>query len=184
MSTVVLSIKGGSIRTKLEYVKDTFGSAGEEKLTDLLKSADAYPILEANWYPYELFNQVLCFIAAEFLDGDLSRLEEVGRYSAKRSLTGVYQSFKQREFLNFVRHRLPKLHTRYYSAGQLDVIQLSDRGCRLCLTSPTYYESDLRVAAGFYQGAAEIMGQENPTCRFEIKDGRAHFLLLWSSDEG
>ncbi len=181
MSASHLQVKGGSFRTKLEYVRDTFGSDEEKKLVQLLKDLDICPILEANWYGFDLFDKVLCFIADEFLDGDLSRLEEIGRYSAHRALTGVYQSFKQADFTDFLQRRMPTLHSRFYNGGRLEVPQITERGCRIHIISSTLRESDLYVASGFYQGAAEIMGHRQVSCKFEIRADRAQFLLLWST---
>ncbi len=181
MSAGQLQVKGGSLRTKVEFVRDTFGPDAEKKIVQLLKDLEIYPILEANWYDFDFFDKVLCFIADEFLDGDRSRLEEIGKYSAHRSLTGVYQSFKQADFTHFLKRRLPNLHSRYYSTGRIEVLQITERGCLIQLISETLRESDLYVASGFYQGTAETMGHSGVSCKFEVREGRAQFLLLWDS---
>lgn len=175
-----LNIKGGSIRTKLEYVRTHFGEDSEKRLAALLRKERAWPILEANWYSFELFDRVLRFIADSFLDGDLSRLSEIGRHSAHQALTGVYGNLTRANFEDFLQRRLPILHNRYYSSGKLEVPKVTERGAQLCLTTPQIQESDLHVAMGFYCGAAEFMGRKDVTCKYEIKGKRVVFLLLWT----
>ena len=174
-----IQIKGGSIRSKLELVRERFGERAYKDLVRILRAEGAHPVLEANWYPFELFDHVLIHIADKHFGKDLSRLKEVGRYSAQKALTGVYKGLKKMDFNEFVRLRLPVLHSRYYSAGKLTVVQLADKGCRLCLAAPAHFESDIWVACGFYAGAAELAGHTGARCTWERRGNLVIYTITW-----
>lgn len=174
-----IQIKGGSIRSKLEMVRDRFGEPAAEDLERILKDAGAYPVLEANWYPFELFDRILVRIADKHFGSDLSRLKNVGRYSAQKALTGVYKGLKKMDFSDFARRRLTVLHSRYYSGGKLAVVQVADKGCRLCLSAPVHFESDIWVACGFYEGAAEFGGHTGARCVWERRGDLVLYTITW-----
>lgn len=176
-----LKIKGGSIRSKMDLVQEQFGDQALDELTAILRQAGALPVLEANWYPFELFDRVLVHIAEHHYGGDLSRLKEVGRYSARRALSGVYKGLKRMDFIDFVQKRIPVLHNRYYSAGKVAVVQVGEKGCRLCLSAPQRFESDIWVACGFYEGAAEFAGHKDTRCSWEERGDLVLYTITWSS---
>lgn len=177
-----LEVKGGSIRSKRDFVRVRFGDDAEAALDRYLEDRGHRHILEANWYPFEVFDGVLRYIADNHYGGDLGRLREVGRFSAEAALTGTYDFLmRQRDFSRFM-DRISVLHERYYSRGKLIVGLMADapRHCDMMLEgAPFYTEPDLQVAAGFFTGAAEMMGLANPRCRFEQRTGRVLFRLDW-----
>ncbi|MCG8454760.1 MAG: hypothetical protein MI919_00655 [Holophagales bacterium] len=177
-----LRVKGGSIRSKIAFVASTFGPAAEAELVAELAEQGYAQVLEASWYDYDLFDHVLRFIADRWLGGDLGRLRDVGRFSARTALTTTYAFYLGRGDLPGFLGRISKLHERYYSRGSLTVLEQGATRCRLKLHGAGFYrEPDLQVAAGFYMGAAELLGCREVRCRIEPGPDEADFLLEWSS---
>lgn len=184
-STPSLQVKGGSLRSKLLFVRENFGEAAEQELQDLLVSLGIPQVLEANWYPYSLFEHLLREIAERHLGGDISRLQGIGRYSASKSLTSTYAIYLQRgDFARFL-EKLPTLHSRYYDTSHLTIETVDDAAglVELKVESPELLAAeDLYVAAGFYQGAAELMGRQRVHCEFEREHDGVRFRLTWATD--
>ena len=178
-----MQIKGSSIRSKLQFLAETFGTEAEQALSNHLQELDVRTVLEANWYPYELYDRVLRWIADHHYGGQLRRLREVGRFSAHHALTGTYAVYLERgDFRSFLR-RIATLHGRYYDIGSLKTTLIGDDHAELVLIgAPFYREPDLEVAAGFYTGAAELMGLSQVSCSFEMGSDRVEFRLDWRSE--
>ena len=175
-------VKGSSIRSKFDYVHERFGEAAERQLEERFRERGILPVLDSVMYPFEAYDAVNRAIAEQFFDGDLSRLSEVGAYSARKVLTGVYRAFAAgKDYPGFLR-RAAVLHERFYSHGGMDV-NLGDDGksCEILLRgAPTYSEADLHIAGGFYAGAAELLGIESLDWRlsWDASSG-ARFQLRW-----
>lgn len=174
-------VKGSSIRSKFDFVHDRFGEGAERRLKERFREHGLLPVLDSVMYPFEDYDAVLRAIAEEFFDGDLSRLSEVGAYSAQKVLTGVYRAFAAgKDYLGFLR-RAAVLHERFYSHGGMDVDLAEDgESCTIVLSgAPTYSESDLHVAGGFYAGAADLLGIQSLDWEMSWDASSARFLLSW-----
>ncbi|MDA8019168.1 MAG: hypothetical protein MPN21_17145 [Thermoanaerobaculia bacterium] len=178
--TAVVRVKGGSIRSKLVFVRDTFGEEAEQEFVDLLEEHGVGVVLEASWYDYKLFDRILRAIADRHFGGKLAGLRAVGRFSARYALNTTYQAFlNARDIHGFLR-RLARLHSRYYDQGKLILAQKQQTRYEITLIGqPVYYETDMQVAAGFYAGAAEMMSCRDVSCQAQILTGRVVFDLHW-----
>ena len=174
-------VKGSSIRSKFDFVHDRFGEAAERRLKERFRDRGILPVLDSVMYPFAVYDAVNRAIAEEFFDGDLSRLAEVGAYSAQKVLTGVYRAFAAgKDYPGFLR-RAGVLHERFYSHGGMDV-QLGENGrsCRIEQRgAPTYSESDLQIAGGFYAGAAQLLGIRSLDWDLSWDASGARFELRW-----
>lgn len=174
-------VKGSSIRSKFDFVHDRFGEAAERQLKERFRDRGILPVLDSVMYPFEDYDAVNRAIAEEFLDGDLSRLAEVGAYSAQKVLTGVYRAFAAgKDYPGFLR-RAAMLHERFYNAGSMAVDLAADgKSCQIVLRgAPTYSEPDLNIAGGFYAGAAELLGIESLDWELSWDSSGATFQLRW-----
>lgn len=175
-------VRGSSIRSKFSFVRERFGSAAELQLKeDFASNERLFPILDSSWYPFELYDQINRAIADRFFGGQLSGLVEVGSYSAEKVLTSVYKAFTQgKDFSGFLL-RAALLHERFYSQSHMDVILGEDGHSAeiLLRDAPTYSEADLHIAAGFYAGAAKLLGLENIRHEHTLMKDGAHFQLRW-----
>lgn len=176
-----LCVRGDSIRSKLLFARQAFGPKAEQDLQAFLADQGVSQILDDAWYPFEAYDQLLRRLADRHFEGDLSRLVEVGEYSAESTLKTTYQVYNIREFMNFLK-RLSSLHGHFYNSGRLEN-ELDSRGlnCHIrMLEAPYYSDPDLYVASGFYQGAARFMGLQGVECEFRrIGDSEVHFNLTW-----
>ena len=179
---MVFSVKGSSIRSKLDFVRETFGATAERELRESLRrQADLGTILDSSLYPFDLYDRILVAIADRFYDGDASRLEEVGAYSAHQSLTTIYRAFAQgKDFLGFL-SRISLLHERFYTEGKMEVEVAPDRrGARIRLSgAPRYSDADLFVAGGFYVGAGKLLGLDHIDYDLARSEQGATFHLQW-----
>lgn len=176
-------VKGSSITSKLDFVREQLGPSAEDQLRQRLAGhREHFPVLDSAWYPFDLYDTVNREIAEIFFDGQLRRLEEVGMYSAEKVLSSVYRSFAQgKDYIGFLR-RAAILHSRFYDAGTMEVV-LGDDGVSAEVIhrgAPVYSEADLFVASGFYRGAGKAVGLDDVRSEFRITPDGAHFRLEWS----
>jgi hypothetical protein len=177
----VYQVKGSSIRSKLEFVRERFGEQAERELAKDLAEAGVPRVLEASWYPYELYDRVLQRIAERHYGGELEQLREVGEFSARHSLAGTYAVYSDLGAYERLLERLPALHDRFYNLGSSRV-ELDEGAHRATLElhgAPRYTETDLQIAAGFYQGAGEAMGCRDIEVELELQADGARFHIRW-----
>lgn len=177
------TVKGSSIVTKFDYAEEHFGTEARKRLEERFSDRKLLPVVPASWYPFKDYADVLESLSEMFLQGDLSRLDDVGSYSARRSLSGIYQSFvisNEQNFLDFL-GRISALHGMFYSHGNLQVKVRDDgKGCSLWhRDKPEVRACDLYVAQGFYKEAGRLHGIDNIRCTFEREDGAVRFDLRW-----
>lgn len=176
-------VKGSSICSKLHFAQECTSPEVTEHLHEWLGEATGgHPILEANWYPFDLYDGLLRALAREAFDNDLQHLEAVGIFSAEQALTTVYDVYTiQRDFLLFLR-KISSLHDRFYSRSQLSLERSGDGFCELHLRDvPVDFSADIHVAAGFYIGAARLMKLENVRCERRIESDLVLFKIFWNS---
>ncbi len=178
-------VKGSTIRSKLAFTRERFGEEAEQDLKKRLGAAGYTRVLEGSWYPFSLYEQLLHRIAERHFAGDLSRLFEVGAFSARQALTTTYDVFAgRRDFSQFLQ-RISALHGRFYRVGEI-LVELSRTpdtcAIRMRGAAP-YSQADLHVAAGFYAGSAHLMGLENARCHFESAGEEVHFRIAWGQPD-
>lgn len=174
-------VKGSTLRSKLDFVHEIFGSSARSALESQLSDRDLFPILVSAWYDYDLYVELLEAIAANHYGGDLSRLTEVGAYSADQALRSVYAAFvRSTGFVEFLRG-ISRLHHMFYNSGYLDVDVADDQSaCSLIhREKPRFAEADLWVAQGFYCQAAALHGLDQVRCSFETDAPIVRFELSW-----
>jgi len=173
-------IKGSSIRTKFQFVKEKYGDAAEQALQGQFDRS-LFPILDSSWYPFSFNEKISLTIVRAHFAGDMSRLREVGAFSATRVLTSVYKFYATAKgFIEFLR-RAELLHETCYSKGGMKVDIGGDlKSCDIYLRAPIFSEADMHVAAGFYEGAAAFFGETGITCTCAHEGHGAHFHMAWS----
>lgn len=181
MSQGKFHIKGSSLSSKFDFVAERFGEEAAAELKEWFRDqAGDRIVLDANWYPFSIYDGLLRTLADRWLGGDLERLREVGAFSAEKALTSAYESYaREKNFHRFL-ERMSMLHGRFYSSSSLVVKAQGDNFCEVGLVDvPTGFEAAAQVAAGFYAGAARFMGHQDVRCALSIKGGRALFRLDW-----
>ncbi|MDJ0764232.1 MAG: hypothetical protein QNJ97_14715 [Myxococcota bacterium] len=177
-------VKGSTVRNKFAYVESNFGSQAEAAMTLFFKGKygkTLFPIFSNIWYSYDLYVEVLEYIAQHHYGGDLKQLTRVGAASAQDALTSIYQSFRcGTDYLTFLK-RISKLHSMFYSMGKTTAqIHENKKGCNIIHSGkPRYATADLYVASGFYQETARLHDLKGISCRFEMEPSGAIFTLVW-----
>ena len=181
MDNETFHIKGSSIRSKLDFAQDRFGEEAVERLqAKLSEQVPVGQVLDSSWYPFSVYDRLLRDLAAEWFDGDLDRLQEVGGYSAKKALTSAYEVYaREKDFHRFL-ERLALLHDRFYSNSRLWVKSKGENFCEVDIIGvPDGFEAAAQVAAGFYVGAARLMGHSEAQCEFHQEGDRVRYRLEW-----
>ena len=173
-------IKGSSIQSKLDYVREKLGPEQEKEVREMLRRRGIVLLLQSSWYPAEVYEDLNRFLADRFFDGEVERLVEVGSFSAQRALESTYKAYLEGgDFTRFLQ-RISSFHERFFSQGHMEV-QPTESSCEIFLSgAPSYPLPDLQIARGFYVGAARCFGLENVRCSLAEESGGARFLLTWS----
>lgn len=176
----IYKVKGSSLKSKFDFIKEHFSSKKEELIRELFEDRNIFPLLESQWYDYSIYIDLLNTIAISIYKGDLKKLENLGAYSAKLALNGIYKSFvSQKDFLTFLKN-VSLLHSRFYNKGKMDVFIKSDNVVELVLSgAPRYDEADIYIAAGFYLEAAKLCGLTNIKYKFERIENGVKYILNW-----
>lgn len=174
-------VKGSTLRTKLDFVREVFGEKAEGSLRERLLTEGLTSVLDSEWYPFALYDAVNRAIADLHFAGDLSRLVEVGRYSAGRALSTVYRPYARAGSFHAFLRKIASLHRTLYSRGRLDVeADEGDHAATMLLSeAPHYSPADLYIAQGFYMGCAEHFGLAGLYCTHELSPGGARVDIHW-----
>ena len=175
-------VKGSSIRSKFEFVKERYGPEAEARLREKFgRRPELSPLLDTAWYPFALYEELNLAIAREFFSGDVARLREVGSYSASLALRTTYRAFVLgKDFVTFLRGTSTYYQT-FYNQGDVQVTIGDDGNTADLLFSgaPVYTETDLQVAVGFFVEAGRLLGVTNITGTGSFGRGSAHVKLTW-----
>ncbi len=159
-------VKGSSIRSKFEFVRERYGVEAESRLIQKFKSRpEITPLLDTAWYPFAIYEEINQAIVREFFSGDVARLREVGSYSASLALRTTYRAYALgKDFVQFLRGTGVYYQT-FYDRGDVQVTVSDDRRAAELKFSgaPLYTETDLQVAVGFFVEAGRILGVSNIT---------------------
>lgn len=177
------SVKGSSISSKFDFLRDRFGAAAEKAFKDdFVNEPGLFPVLDSQWYPFALYDRINRAIAYQYFSGDIRQLEQVGKFSAERVLSTTYSMYADgKDFVGFLK-RAAVLHQRFYSQGKMEVSIGEDGKSAMILHSGAdiYSDADLHVAAGFYIGAGEKTGASRLRCKMVQIPAGAQFRLSWS----
>lgn len=174
-------IKGSSLRTKLEFASQRLNPEAVSSLeTFLIQELGNRPILDADWYPFDLYDRLLHHLTTHHLDADLSRLSEVGQFSAETALASVYQSYARgRSFEDFM-GRLPSFHQRLYTVSRLVIHTKETDSCEIDIVGmPHVSLADVHVSCGFFVGAARLLGHPSARGRSKILEDRVRHRVSW-----
>ncbi|RMH19294.1 MAG: hypothetical protein D6696_11030 [Acidobacteria bacterium] len=182
--TEELQVKGSTIRSKLAFARQRFGEEAEAALEEVIREAGYRHVLEASWYPFELYVDVLTRLAERCFGGRLERLAECGAFSAQRAFTTTYDVYAKHRALRRFLADLPRLHRRFYSAGDIAVDYDGEgTSCTIRMRGlKRYHDADLYVAQGFYLGAARLFRLPQPRCTFSRRLDGVDYVLSWGSE--
>lgn len=172
-----MQVKGSSLVATEKFVKQNFGSDGYQRLLQVLPkpSREIFdnPIIATQWYPIdEGFYQPMEAICRLFFKGEPRGAREMGKFSAREGLQGVYKVFARIASVEFILKKTPSIFVTYYQPGKMEVLENQER--RLVLRMSGVDEPHLLLEeriCGWLEGAAEICGEKN--CRVAIIKSQA-----------
>jgi len=172
-------VKGSSIRSKLDYAQAKLPEREYERFIAQF-DRQYIPVFDSFWYPSEFNEAVNAALINQLFHGNISRLKEVGEFSADKVLRTVYKVFAaSKDFVSFLK-RAEILHKSCYNQGGMTVELAPDnRACSITLSAPNFSDADMYIAAGFYRAAGRILGATNITCDCYREIETAYFKLRW-----
>jgi hypothetical protein len=170
-----MEIKGGILQSRLEFIKERFGTeAVEQVLSDLSASDQAIlrnPINSAGWYHFETGQRLDEAIARVIGKGDPRLFEEMGAASAEQNLSGVQKFYLDPGNPQGFMLRAPLIYHVYYDKGWRDYKPTGPTsGVMTTYEAETYSATDCLTVIGWYKRALGMCGATDieiveETCR-------------------
>jgi len=129
-----VNIKGTAIRSRLEFLRETFGPDGLRTILATFPEEDRWALAAAlpnSWIPVELLDRLDLEIVRQ--GGGLQLARDCGAFSARRNLTGVYEDYLDRAANDPQRlvENLAALHQSFYDEGGMRVRDQERGSCRI-----------------------------------------------------
>jgi len=175
-------VKGSTIRTKLAFAREHLDPGVEEALSAELADAGVGRVLDGAWYDFSIYERLLKQLATLAYGGRISRLREVGMFSAELALRTTYKAFARSGDLDRFLALLPTFHTRLHDYGRLS-IDAQDVGT-LTVTLhgvPDDSDADIYVTEGFFTSCAQQLGCQGVRCRTERVGDVVTYRIRYSS---
>lgn len=184
-----MKIKGVSVITTKEFIKEKFGIDGYEKWENSLSEETAKlikgNILASVWYPLKNGmvepTKVMCDL---FYDGEYIGAEKIGIYSADKSLHGVYRFFVRIASPNTLLKRATQIFKSFYDPSEIELVKISKDNYIMKFSEfdpPSPY-TDYRIL-GWVRKALEICGAKNINVAIkkhaEIKSDFSELVITW-----
>lgn len=162
-----MEVKGTSVLATKNFVADKFGqeSLGKwiENLPEPSRQILGSTILSNNWYPFqEAFVIPTRKICDMFFQGSERGARELGRFSAERSLTGIYRAFAKVASVGFIVKRTANIFKTYYLPGNMEVVSKTEHNITLQMQGVD--ESDIlfeQRICGWINGALLICNSKD-----------------------
>lgn len=156
-------IKGGILKSRLEFVRQKRANALEEvlaRLPDADQKTLRGMLLAVSWYPFELCKRLDHAIAEVLSPGDFRRVFiDMGRASADTNLTGVHKAFVRVGDPQYILSYAPQIYSQYYDKGNRTYEQTSETsGVIKTFGAQDVTVNDCLTVVGWHHRAIEICG--------------------------
>ncbi len=158
-----MKIKGAALKSTVEFVKHNFGNDYTNWLKKLPE--ESISILNNNisntkWYSFKYAQLIPTdSIVESFYDGKIDGAKEIGKYSATKSLNGIFKIFVKLGSPNFIISRATKIFQTYYKDSSIEII--SSTKTSVIFKISNFNELDKNTEArisGWMEKAIEISG--------------------------
>ena len=172
------NVKGSKISLKLAFVKEYYG---DDALARLLKSMPPEDqlalrmILDAGWYPIDLYHRTVIAICKVLARGDESVYTTIGHHSAQLSLDSVYKVFRAKNPITVLKNMVP-LHSLMNDPGEMRVIPICENQCTVEVLKPESMVEICKVAKAFYYRSVELAGGMDIKIKHPRCTGLGHAL--------
>jgi hypothetical protein len=161
-----MEVKGAAVKSTIEFVKQNFSDNYDDWLNNLPK--ESFSILSGNisntkWYSFKYAQLIPTdYIIDNFYSNNIDGAKEIGRYSAKESLHGIFKYFIKLGSPSFLINRAAKVFKTYYKNSHIEVVSSTKTSVILKITD--FNELDKYTEArisGWIEKALEISGCKN-----------------------
>jgi len=171
-----MEIKGTAVKSTLFYVKEVFPERYDgwvETLSVKMKEALKYGILAGNWYDlHDYILEPTKKLGDMFFDGNFEEAAfEVGKFSAKYALKGVYKIFVKVASVEFVLKRTTSIFSTYYSSGKFEIIDNSSN--IIVFLSTGFKKGDeliFKRIEGWVKGIFEVISKNDTELTSKIEE--------------
>ncbi len=170
-----MDIKGTAVISTEKFVKENHPDKYQDWLDSLPENSKNLfkdGILAGNWYP---LNDAVIIptkkIGEIFFNNNIENaFYEVGVFSAKYALKGVYKIFVRVASVDFVLKRLTSIFSTYYSEGKIEIINRKKSGVKFYVTG---FDKDDEIMitrlSGWAKGVFEVISNKNITINYKNK---------------
>jgi hypothetical protein len=179
-------VKGSLLRAHVDWVRDHRSREETIEFFEALPAAlrhELSSLLPTTWHSFSTLIAIDRAIVDRFGHGRIDLLEELGTWSARTTLSGVYRFFRRDDIHDFFA-RAALLHVQYQDFGTAAYDATSETSGRMihrgyASYSPLYCAS----AIGFYRECIRLHGGSRITiaevsCHC-LGDGNCTFELAW-----
>jgi len=176
-----MQVKGRSLKQTLDYLREKFG---QQKLLSFLDKYQEFEAINScsdiDWYPIETFISVLEKADSYFGYCDLSLLEEMGNYTAKKSFESSHKLFTGMKPATLFTNA-PMIFSTYYSNGSAQAEFIKDTRVKLTLNNFPCSPHLSRRILGWSKGVIALTGGKNVKgSELPCKNGLS-FIFEWNN---
>lgn len=185
-------VKGGTLKSRIEFIKEHYGQDGLEKVLSKVTEEDrdilTGILLYSSWYPYETYDRLDKAIREVLAPADKHIYKKMGAFSAKQHLNSIYQAYlKQNDPLAFCKI-FPNIFKAYYDSGRVEPEFASEHSVIFKIydfASPTRPDCESNV--GYIEEGLNLCGAKNPKvvetkCRLRGSE-YCEIIASWEPDE-
>ena len=153
-------IKGGIIRTRLEFLQDRLGADTTKTVIAKLPPEDQKTLTEgilvSKWYAFPLLVRLDHAVAAAC--GGEQALEELGARSAEFHLGALYRNFALANAPHDFFRNASLSHQLFHDRGSMEYERTGDSSCTLKVMGPDVDPIYCRSAIGYFRKSAQLCG--------------------------
>lgn len=159
-----MKVKGSAIESLPFFVQEKFGDDSYDKWYNSLSSEAQETfknkILPSTWYPLkQMFLEPTKAVCDLFYEGDHRGAWENGRFSAEKSLKGIYKVFIKIGSVHFLIKKASTILPTYYENSRIEMKEVGDHSTVMHITR--FDEPDVLIdnrICGWIERAMEISG--------------------------
>ena len=134
----VQCVKGGDVKSTLNYLIEKFGPDAPKKVIEQLSQEDRMlftkPLLTSSWLPEKAFSDLLASADKIFGKGDYSLCYDIGRYNAHNTVPKLYSVFIRMGNPGIVLRSAAIFWRQIHSSGNLIVVEKTSNSAVAHLT--------------------------------------------------
>lgn len=182
------SVKGLTLRSRVAFVKHTYGSEGMTRLVPNLKGlarelmASPTTINSSGWYDFDVqleIDRAICKVLAK---GDASIYLAMGAYSADFQISKEDTSSPE-DLRRFLKLQMT-MFSHYFKPGTVEMVTVSDNEVLIRIKGFASVRENCDTNMGFLKRSIELRGAEGvtidePKCSQDPTAGVCEYRLRW-----